>query len=74
MEGDGVGLHVEPATLQLGSRAQVDHRPDAEPAQHREVGPGQLAQAIGAEERAPTGLAAVSGLVAAEIAKVHRTL
>ena len=54
VEGDGVGLDVELAPLEFGTRAQVDDRPDVEPAQHGQVGLGQLAQPISAEERAPT--------------------
>ena len=39
-----------------------------------EVGLGQLAQAVGPEERAPARPAAVAGLVAAQIAKVDGAL
>ena len=74
VECHGVRLDVEAATLELGAGTQVDHRADADLAQHREVGLGQLAQAIGPEEGAPTRVRAVTGLVATKIAKVDRAL
>ena len=74
VERHRVGLDVEAAPLQLGAGAQVDDRPDAELAQHGEVGLGQLAQAVGPEERAPARPRAVAGLVAAQVAEVDRAL
>ena len=74
VERHRVGLDVEPAALELGSGAQVDHRPDAETAQHGEVGLGQLAQTVGPEERAPACPRAVAGHVAAQIAEIDRAL
>ena len=59
-EGDVVVLHrmshhVELSALQLVGGPQVDDGTDAQIAQHGEVALGQLAQAVGPEERAPAG-------------------
>ena len=72
VEGHRVRLHVEAALLHLVARAQVDHRADPELAHDRQVGLGQLAEAVGPEQDPPPGALPVPGGVAAEVAEVDR--
>jgi hypothetical protein len=71
MEDDRVNIDREPAALvEFGRAAQVDDGSQTERLEKGDVARGQAVQAIGAEQRAPFGRAAVGGGVSAEVTKV----
>ncbi len=72
---DRVGGHVELPPLQLVVGTQVDDGADAQVPQDGVVTHGQLAQAVGPEERAPAGdRRARVDHVPTEVAEVHRAI
>ena len=71
MEHDRVDIDREAtAFVEFGCAAQIDHGAQTERFECRNVGRRQAVEAVGAEQRAPTCAAAISGGVAAEITKV----
>jgi hypothetical protein len=63
---DGEG----PALGELGGRAQIEHRAQAEGSQALHVGGRETVQTVGPVQQPPPGTAAVGGLVPAEVAEV----
>jgi hypothetical protein len=59
---------------QLVSGAQVDHRSNSELERAFEVGGGEPVQCVGSEDAAPSDVAAIDRLVAADVSKVEARL
>ena len=50
--------------------AEIEGAPDAEAAQHLDIGFGEVAEMVGAENLPPADGAAVAGGIAAEVAEI----
>ena len=50
--------------------AEIECAPDAEAAQHLDIGFGEMAEMVGAEDLPPAHDAAVPGRIAAEVAEI----
>ena len=68
MDGD-VGHAAQRRDALLGA-AKIERAPDTEAAQHLDVGVGEMAEMVGAEDLPPAHDAAVPGGIAAEVAEI----
>ena len=50
--------------------AEIEGAPDAEAAQHLDIGVGEVAEMVGTEDLPPADSAAVAGGIAAEVAEI----
>jgi hypothetical protein len=67
-----VGERAPPGVLELAIGAQVDDRGDPQGLDPVDVRPGQLMEAVAAEQRAPPGDPVGASRVAPEVAEVER--
>ena len=68
------GARQPPVVVDLGGRAQVDHRAQAEAVELLDVGGGEAVQRVRAVEPVPADAAAVAVLVAAQVPEVEARL
>ena len=68
------GRRQPAVVVDLGGRAQVDHRAEAEGVELLDVGGGEAVQRVGAVETVPADAAAVPVLVAAQVPEVEARL
>jgi hypothetical protein len=73
-EFDTVGQPVVAAEQDLARGPEVDDRAEPEPVESLDVGAGQLAEHIAAEQPAARYFQPVGAVVAADVPHVHRTV